>query len=116
MGTHRRAFLASFGALALSGLPRMARAQDGGKVEALVAAYNASGQELFRTFAAAPGNIVFSPYSIGAAMAMALAGARSETEREMAVALKHRLARAEIADANAGALAILNGHGDRKSA
>ena len=51
---------------------------------ALTAAYNASGHELFRRFAAAPGNVVFSPYSIGTAMAMALSGARGDTEQEMA--------------------------------
>jgi len=113
-GPHRRAFLASFGALAALGLlPRSAAAQQRAGVAALATAYNASGQQLFKAFAAAPGNIVLSPYSIGTALAMALAGARAETEREMATALKHRLARMEIADANAGALAILNGYGKR---
>ena len=112
----RRAFLAScaaIGALALPDFIRRAGAQDQAKVRALTGAYNESGQQLFQAFAAAPGNIVFSPYSIGTAMAMALAGARAETEREMAAALKHRLARAEIADANAAVLATLNGYGKR---
>jgi leukocyte elastase inhibitor len=77
---------------------------------ALTRAYNASGQVLFRDFSAAPGNIVFSPYSIGTAMAMVLAGARGETEREMAAVLQHSLARAPINDANASAIAILNGY------
>ena len=45
----------------------------------LAQAYNASGEGLFKQFP--PGNVVFSPYSIGTAMAMALAGARGETER-----------------------------------
>src|SRR5476651_1944750 len=58
----------------------------------LVEAYNAAGQQLFQQFAATPGNIVISPYSIGSAMAMALSGARGETEREMASVLKHRMA------------------------
>ena len=113
---HRRTFLASsaaFGALALSGFVRRAMGQGAAQVQALTAAYNESGQQLFKAFSAAPGNIVFSPYSLGTAMAMALAGARAETEREMAAALKHWLARGEIADANAGALAILNGYGKR---
>ena len=44
-------------------------------VRALTGAYNASGQALFKEFAAGSGNIVFSPYSIGTAMAMVLAGA-----------------------------------------
>jgi len=93
---------------------------------ALTDAYNAAGLDLFRSFAATPGNIVFSPYSIGTALAMVLAGARGETEREMAAVLRHRqagqgivqgiipgIARGavpEIADANARVLAVLNGY------
>src|SRR5215475_12527641 len=46
-------------------------------------AYNATGQMLFGQFAAAPGNIVFSRYSIGTAMSMALSGARGDTASEM---------------------------------
>ena len=70
---------------AAGGSVPQAAAQDGGRadVQALTRAYNASGQALFREFSAGPGNIVFSPYSIGTAMAMVLAGARGETEREM---------------------------------
>ena len=79
-------------------------------VPALTRAYNASGQALFKEFAAGSGNIVFSPYSIGTAMAMALAGARAETEREMIAVLQHSLARGPINDANARAIAILNGY------
>jgi serpin B len=79
-------------------------------VQALMRAYNASGQTLFRAFAASPGNIVFSPYSIGTAMAMVLAGTRGGTEREMAAVLQHSLARAQINDANAAAIAFLNGY------
>jgi serpin B len=77
-------------------------------------AYNASGQELFKQFSAAPGNIVFSPYSIGTAMAMALAGARGETEREMLSVLKHNLKREEIDAANGDIIATLNGY-DRRT-
>jgi serpin B len=83
-----------------------ARAQ----MRALTGAYNASGQALFKEFAAGPGNIVFSPYSIGTAMAMVLAGARGETEREMIAVLQHSLARAPINDANASAIATLNAY------
>lgn len=79
-------------------------------IRALTRAYNASGQALFRDFAAGPGNIVFSPYSIGTAMAMALAGTRGETEREMAAVLQQSLGRAQINDANAAAIATLNGY------
>jgi len=96
------------GLLAAALMPSAGVAQDG--TRALTDAYNASGQDLFRSFAATPGNIVFSPYSIGTAMAMVLAGARGDTEREMAAVLRHRQARQEIADANARALAVLNGY------
>jgi leukocyte elastase inhibitor len=96
------------GLLAAGLMPSAGVAQEG--TRALTDAYNASGQDLFRSFAAAPGNIVFSPYSIGTAMAMVLAGARGDTEREMAGVLRHRQARQEIADANARALAVLNGY------
>ena len=82
-----------------------------GNARPLTEAYNAAGQDLLRQFAAKPGNIVFSPYSIGTAMAMALAGARGGTEREMLTVLRHRLERAEIDAANADILAALNKHG-----
>ena len=86
--------------------PRAASAQE----QALTAAYNASGQDLFRRLGAAPGNIVFSPYSIGTAMAMAFSGARGETETQMLAVLKHTLARSAIEAANARVLAALNGY------
>jgi serpin B len=79
-------------------------------MQALTRAYNASGQALFREFSAGTGNIVFSPYSIGTAMAMALAGARGETEREMIAVLQHSLGRTRIDDANASVIAILNAY------
>jgi serpin B len=99
--------------------PAPVRAEDDGR--ALTAAYNASGQQLFKLFlAAAPSsNIVFSPYSIGTAMAMALSGARGENAAEMTKVLAHTLAREQIDAANAEALAILNGYAqsaDGKSA
>jgi len=106
--------------LAAAAMPSAALAQDG--MRALTDAYNASGQDLFRSLAAEsgnkPGNIVISPYSIGTAMAMVLAGARGETEREMAAALRHSRGRQEIqeisrqaiADSNAKVLATLNGY------
>src|SRR5712691_6622018 len=89
------------------------REKEQAAARALTGAYNASGQELFKRLSTGPGNIVFSPYSIGTAMAMALAGARGETEREMAAVLKHTLGqhsigRAEIAAANSVALSLLN--------
>ncbi len=83
-------------------------AQDTAQAQMLTAGYNASGEGLFKQFP--PGNAVFSPYSIGTAMAMALAGARGETEREMIAALKQRLSRPEIDVANAAVLSILNSY------
>lgn len=79
-------------------------------VASLTSAYNSSGQQLYASFAPVPGNIVFSPYSVGTAMAMALAGARGDTAAEMAAALKHRLAPADIDAANGELLAALNGY------
>jgi len=92
--------------------PSAVAAQETGRrdVQALTRAYNASGQALFRDFSTSPGNIVFSPYSIGTAMAMVLAGVRGETEREMASVLQHSLARPQINDANASAIATLNAY------
>jgi serpin B len=80
-------------------------------VTALSDAYNASGQELFARLAAAPGNIVVSPYSIGTAMALTMSGAAGETEAEMARVLRHRLPRVEVDSANGKALAILSRYG-----
>ena len=76
----------------------------------LAQAYNASGQQLFQRFSAAPGNVAFSPYSIGTVMAMALAGARGPTETEMQQVLQQRLSRSEIAGANADVFDILNSY------
>jgi serpin B len=73
----------------------------------LIKAYNQSGLDLFKIFAGQPGNIVFSPYSIGSAMAMVLSGARGETQADMLKALRHGLAANEIDPANAKALAAL---------
>ncbi len=49
----------------------------------MAAAYNSTGQKLMRTFVEKPGNVVFSPLSIGSAMTMATHGARSATREEM---------------------------------
>jgi leukocyte elastase inhibitor len=87
-----------------------ARAAEEVPVRALTAAYNASAHDLFTTFAAAPGNIVLSPYSIGTAMAMAMSGARGDTATEMAQVLKQDLGREAIDAANARVLAVLNGY------
>jgi serpin B len=109
-GTNSKA-LAIAAIFALAGtpvLPHVAVAQAPSSTATLAAAFNASGVELLRQFSASPGNIVFSPYSIGSAMSMVLSGARGDTEREMLSALKQRLTREEIAPANSVLLASLN--------
>jgi serpin B len=80
------------------------------RVTLLARAYNATGQQLFGQFAAAPGNIVFSPYSIGTAMSMAVSGARGDTASEMMRVLSMRMAADAIDMANAEVLSILNGY------
>ena len=87
-----------------------AGAEEAAREQALSAAYNTVGQELLRQFAAGRGNIVFSPYSIGTAMAMAFSGARGTTERQMADVLKFGMPRSAIETANARVLATLNGY------
>jgi serpin B len=87
-----------------------AAAQHLDKARALAAAYNAMGRDLLAHFAAGPGNIVLSPYSIGTAMAMTLAGARGETEREMWAVLKHTLGRADVVDASRRVQVTLAGY------
>ncbi len=115
MNVTRRGALVA-GAAALAGwLPPSrvllaAAAQETSPARLLTQAYNASGQQLFKQLASAPGNIVFSPYSIGTAMAMALAGARGETERQMIAVLAQSLTRPQIDAANAQVLATLNGY------
>ena len=94
-------------ALGLAVIP--AGAQDDSR--ALTQAYNRSGQDLFRALAAAPGNVVLSPTSIGTAMAMVFAGARGETEAEMRQVLRHTLSGEAIDAANAQVLAALLGSG-----
>ncbi len=80
------------------------------RVTLLARAYNATGQQLFGQFAATPGNVVFSPYSVGTAMSMALSGARGDTASEMMRALSMRMATDAIDMANAEMLSILNGY------
>ena len=75
-----------------------------------MAAYNEAGFDLFKRLAAAQGNIAYSPYSVGTAMAMALSGARGATEAEMAKVLRQTLPRAAMEDENASVLATLNGY------
>jgi serpin B len=80
------------------------------RVTLLARAYNAAGQQLFAQLAASPGNIVFSPYSVGTAMSMLISGARSDTASEMMRAMSMRMAADAIDAANAEMLSILNGY------
>ena len=97
------------GLLCALAAPQSAVAQDMA-VKALVEAYNASGQQLYKQFAKSRGNIVFSPYSIGTATAMALSGARGDTASQMAKVLKIGIDRAAMDAANANVLATLNSY------
>lgn len=94
-----------FAAVLATVAPSGARAAD--SASALVESYNSSGLALFDELAETPGNIVLSPYSIGASMAMALSGARADTEVEMLRVLGQSLTRPEIDAANAELLAEL---------
>ncbi len=80
------------------------------RVTLLARAYNAAGQQLFGQLAASPGNVVFSPYSVGAAMSMLISGARGDTASEMMRAMSMRMAADAIDAANAEMLSILNGY------
>lgn len=97
-------------AFSLALTPISAGAAEQATIRPLAEAYNMSGQDLLRVFAGQPGNIVFSPYSIGTAMAMVLSGARGETQTEMHKVLRHSLPVAEIDAANARALEVLGAY------
>jgi serpin B len=115
IGQVRRA-ASAFALLSLAQIPVVAasaaepadRAPD--EVRALAAAYDASGHDLFVRFGASPGNIVFSPYSVGTAMAMVLSGARGATATEMARVLRQTQPAGAIDAANKSLLATLNGY------
>src|SRR5215467_4195499 len=80
------------------------------RVTLLARAYNAAGQQLFGQLAASPGNLVFSPYSVGTAMSMLISGARGDTASQMMRAMSMRMAADAIDAANAEMLSILNGY------
>jgi serpin B len=80
------------------------------RVTLLARAYNSAGQQLFGQLAAAPGNIAFSPYSVGTALSMLITGARSDTASEMMRAMSMRMAADAVDAANAEMLSILNGY------
>jgi serpin B len=80
------------------------------RVTLLARAYNGAGQQLFGQLTAAPGNMVFSPYSVGTALSMLITGARGDTASEMTRALSMRMAADAVDAANAEMLSILNGY------
>jgi serpin B len=99
-------------ALVVSATPQTIAVGQSAGLTMLTQAYNASGQDVFDQLVAAPGNVIFSPASVGMAMAMALSGARNDTEREMVAALRHRLTRAEVDAANTAWLTAVNAYGN----
>lgn len=99
---------------ALGALCASAASQADEQTDNLVASYNDAGFSLFERLAAAPGNLVVSPYSIGTAMAMAYAGARGETAAQMAKALNESLTPEQIADANQALNALVSDRPDEK--
>lgn len=67
-----------------------------GSMQDLTRLNNAFGLDLYRSVRDKPGNLVFSPYSISAALAMTYAGARATTETQMAAVLHFELSQAEL--------------------
>jgi serpin B len=90
--------------------PHSASAQERTPAQSIAAAYNSSGQQLSRRLSATANNLVFSPYSVGTAMAMTLAGARGDTEQEMAKVLRQSLAREQMGRASGSLQALLTSY------
>jgi serine protease inhibitor len=65
-------------------------------VDDLVAGNNRFACDLFQAVAQEEGNLLFSPYSISAALAMTYAGARSETAVQMADTLYYTLPQSQL--------------------
>jgi serpin B len=97
-------------ALLLAAFASTAARADEADNRSLVTAFNTSGHDLLKQFVAAPGNVVFSPYSIGSAMSMVLSGAEGDTATEMASVLHQRLDHRRMDTANANVLAILKSY------
>jgi serpin B len=76
----------------------------------LTRAFAALGGKLYSALSSKPGNLVFSPYSIGTSMAMAMSGARGPTEKELANILELPLTLQETEEASSKVLATLNSY------
>ena len=98
LGSMARASAFACALMAIAGADR-ACADD--SIKALAKAYNGFGQDLFTVLEHKPGNIVFSPYSVGVAMAMTMSGARGDTQSEMLSAMRFTQTPNEINGANA---------------
>lgn len=83
----------------------------GGDIAKVARGNNAFALDLYRRLAPAGGDIVFSPYSIQAALAMTWAGARGQTEKEMAETLRFGLAQDEFHPAMGALIGDLNERG-----
>lgn len=104
----QKALLAAFlSTLIFLHLPSVAQEPIDADVQAVVDSYNQTALDLYQELRAEPGNLVISPYSIGAAMAMALSGARGDTETEMAEVLHQPPPREERDAANAALMETL---------
>ncbi len=113
----RRKFLlgsSSLGALMLAGAglkPVFANEKAPDVARAFTEALAAFGAGLYAKLAArTPGNFVFSPYSIGTALAMSRSGARGATEAELATVLGLSLTRQETEEASGKVMAVLRSY------
>jgi serpin B len=91
----------------LSGLVMLAavtaaRGADEPAAGAVAAANTAFAVDLYRQLSPAPGNLIFSPYSLSDVLGMAQVGARGQTATEMAGVLHLQLPAAQIAAGFAG--------------
>ncbi|SEC89374.1 serpin B [Rhizobiales bacterium GAS191] len=78
---------------------------------ALAAAFNGFGQDVFAVLERKPGNIVFSPYSVGVAMAMTMSGAGGDTQSEMLKAMRFTQTPSAIEATNGELAALLKSYG-----
>src|SRR6516162_1476712 len=101
--------LAFAASVVLVASPGVCRASDD-DIRALAKAYNGFGQDVFTVLERQPGNIVFSPYSVGVAMAMTMSGARGETQSEMLSAMRFTQTPSQVDSANGPLAAALQSY------